>query len=71
MDKKTIKYALKNLKHLQNDINDGSFHKLETKDKLTIYIEFKCGRNLQLSDEEIKYQATSYLESELEFIKQS
>jgi len=34
-----------------------------------LYIEFPNGKNLQIAEDEIKYQATEYLQSEIENIK--
>ena len=36
-----------------------------------LYIEFPSGRNYELSEEEIKNQATDYLRGQLEYIKNS
>jgi|TARA_R100001369_G_scaffold23183_1_gene42547 hypothetical protein len=61
MTKKAIKYAMKNLLIIEND-NDVTFH--EKIDQLGIYVEFRSGRNVSISDDEIYYQAEEYLDNE-------
>ena len=57
-----LDYAMKNLSGIQTD---AKFYVLNDK----LYIEFKDGRNLQLSEKEVEYQAIEYLESEISRIK--
>lgn len=61
MNEKILEYAMKNIVHIQTDekfmIVDNS-----------LYIEFKDGRNLQISDEEVRYQAVQYLENEILYV---
>ena len=61
MTKEAIKYAMKNLLIIEND-NDVTFH--EKIDQLGIYVEFRSGRNVSISDDEIYYQAEEYLDNE-------
>ena len=70
MTKDIIEYALKQLRIIEND-NDGvTFHKIEQPDgRLEIYAEFGCGKNITLSDDEVRYQAIEFLKLEIEWIK--
>jgi len=70
MERKMQEYALKQLKMIENDNDDVTFHKTLS-NKSNIYAEFRCGRNIMLSEEEVKYQAIEYLKNEIELIKQS
>ena len=67
MDK--YNYALKQLKMIENDNDDVKFYQLVHSKKKGIYAEFKCGKNIMLAEEEVEYQAISYLESEIESVK--
>jgi hypothetical protein len=58
-----IYYALKQLEIIGIDCGFKPIY-----DGNGIYIEFKSGKTLRLSECEIKYQATEYLKSELEMI---
>ena len=62
---KLIKYAKKRLELICKNEIDANV--IETQGGL--YLEFRNGMNFQLSHNEIKYQATLYLESEIEHIK--
>tara|TARA_R110002020_G_scaffold468915_1_gene693541 strand:- start:10 stop:219 length:210 start_codon:yes stop_codon:yes gene_type:complete len=64
MNLKTIEYAIKHLQYIEND-NDGvTFHQIkQTNGDLQIYLEFKCGKNITLSDDEVYYQAEQHLKS--------
>jgi|TARA_R110002049_G_scaffold154737_2_gene319405 hypothetical protein len=59
MTKEAIKYAMKWLSNIENDNDHVTFH--EKTDQLGIYVEFRCGKNVSLSDDEIYYQAEEYL----------
>ena len=59
MTRKAIKYAMKKLLIIENDNDHVTFH--EKIDQLGIYVEFRCGKNVSLSDDEIYYQAEEYL----------
>ena len=60
MTKEAIKYAMKRLRDIENDNDHVTFH--EKIDQLGIYVEFRCGKNVSLSDDEIYYQAEEYLD---------
>ena len=60
MTKEAIKYAMKRLREIENDNDHVTFH--EKIDQLGIYVEFRCGKNVSLSDDEIYYQAEEYLD---------
>ena len=66
MTKDIIEYALKQLRIIEND-NDGvTFHKIKQPDgRLEIYAEFGCGKNITLSDDEVRYQAIEFLQLEI------
>ena len=66
MTKEAIKYAMKNLLIIEND-NDVTFH--EKTDRLGIYVEFKSGKNVSISDDEIYYQAEEYLDHQKATLK--
>tara|TARA_R110000824_G_scaffold1687_2_gene8380 strand:+ start:1144 stop:1365 length:222 start_codon:yes stop_codon:yes gene_type:complete len=72
MNAKTIEYSMKQLQHIEND-NDGvKFHQIKQNNgHLQIYVEFGCGKNITLSDDEVYYQATEYLKSEIDYINQN
>lgn len=63
MSPKTLEYARLNIEPITKEnkisvfINDSR-----------LYIQTSCGRNFSLSEEEIKYQASEYLRSEIEKI---
>ena len=59
MTKEAIKYAMKRLRDIENDNDHVTFH--EKIDQLGIYVEFRCGKNVSISDDEIYYQAEEYL----------
>ena len=60
MTRKAIKYAMKKLLIIENDNDHVTFH--EKIDQLGIYVEFRCGKNVSISDDEIYYQAEEYLD---------
>jgi hypothetical protein len=60
MTKEAIKYAMKRLRDIENDNDHVTFH--EKIDQLGIYVEFRCGKNVSISDDEIYYQAEEYLD---------
>jgi len=60
---KAVKYAMLNLENAIGG-NDVSF----TINNDEVFIILKSGHSLRLSDEEIKYQASEYLRSEIEII---
>jgi hypothetical protein len=62
-------YALKQLKMIENDNDDVKFYLLVNSNKKYIYAEFRCGKNIMLAEEEVEYQAISYLESEIDKIE--
>ena len=62
MTKKAIKYAMKKLRLIEHDNDHVTFH--EKIDQLGIYVEFSCGKNVSISDDEIYYQAEEYLDNE-------
>ena len=64
MTKEAIKYAMKNLLIIADD-NDVTFH--EKTDQLGIYVEFRSGRNVSISDDEIYHQAEEYLDHKYVF----
>ena len=70
MNIKTIEYAMKQLKiTIENDNDDVTFHQIkQTNGELHIYAEFRCGKNLGLSDEEIYHQAEEYLRHHMEYV---
>jgi|TARA_R110002074_G_scaffold112436_1_gene240657 hypothetical protein len=59
MTREAIKYAMKRLRDIENDNDHVTFH--EKIDQLGIYVEFRCGKNVSISDDEIYYQAEEYL----------
>ena len=64
MEFSTLRYAQKNLDMVAQEngfITDIAMGKL--------YIEFPSGRSLDLSENEIKYQAIEYLNSQISDIK--
>ena len=63
MDKTTLDYAKKNIDIIAYENNIQAFIS-DSK----LYIQLKSGRNFSLSEEEIKYQASEYLRSEIEKI---
>lgn len=63
MNTSTIYYALKQLELIGIDHGFTPIY-----DGQSIYIEFKSGKTLTLGESEIKYQATEFLNSELEMI---
>jgi hypothetical protein len=62
---KKIEYALKTLNHIGQD--NGFTAHLGTSNK--VYLRFKTGNAIFISDEEIEDRALQYLESEIEAIK--
>jgi hypothetical protein len=64
MDSKTLKYAKKNI----DSIAEENGIKCYIMDD-NLIIEVASGRNFELSEKEIKYQANSYLDSEKERIE--
>ena len=67
MTKEAIKYAMKNLLIIENDNDHVTFH--EKIDQLGIYVEFSCGKNVSISDDEIYYQAEEYLDHQKATLK--
>jgi hypothetical protein len=63
MEKNTLVFALKNILDIQTS---ETFYIHDNK----IYIEFSDGRCLKISEDEIFYQATEYLNNQIEYIKQ-
>lgn len=61
MNDKILQYAMKNIVNISTD---ATFNIVDNR----IYIEFKDGRNLQIAEDEIRYQAIQYLESEISYI---
>ena len=64
MHNKTLEYAKKNIDIIAEENGIRAFI---SQGKL--YIQVKSGRNFKLSEDEIKYQATEYLNSEIEDVK--
>jgi ribosomal protein S4E len=62
MNEKILQYAMNNIATITTD------EKFYIGDNC-IYIEFKDGRNLKISEDEVRYQATEYLQSEISYIK--
>lgn len=62
MNKNILQYAMNNLETITTD---EKFYISEN----NIYIEFKDGRCLKISENEVRYQATEYLQSEISYIK--
>ena len=62
MRKKILEYAKLNIDESENGIKV-----FISQDCL--YIETITGRNFKLADDEVKYQATEYLNSEIDYIK--
>lgn len=62
MNEKILQYAMNNIASITTD------EKFYMSDNY-IYIEFKDGRNLKISEDEVRYQATEYLQSEISYIK--
>ena len=65
MDKRTIKYALLSLRNVANE-NDGV---LFDSSEGSIHLHLASGNVIELSEKEIIYQATNYLESQIESLK--
>jgi ribosomal protein S4E len=63
METRTLEYALKNLSTIQTS---ETFY---IHDK-NIYLEFSDGRAIKLHEDEVFYQATEYLNNEIEYIKE-
>ena len=61
MNQKTLEYAKLNIDIIAQENEIKPF---VSQSKL--YIETKSGRNFELSEEEIKYQASEYLKNEIE-----
>ena len=64
MNEKIVQYAMKQLNIIGKEEGFVPF----PNDNYGIYIEFISGRTLNLSEDEIKFKATEYLNSELEEI---
>lgn len=61
-----FEYAKNRLNNIKDDLGKVEcFYHADGK----IIVEFENGMNLALSDEEVNYQAISYLESEIERLK--
>ena len=63
MTRKAIKYAMKQLIDIENDNDHVTFHE-KMGGELGIYIQFRCGKNVSISDDEVYYQAEEYLDNE-------
>lgn len=63
---RVVSYAMKQLSAIEQDNSGVKFQKKS--DGKGIYLEFNCGKNVSLSDEEIAYQAIEYLQSEIYLI---
>lgn len=63
---KSLKYAEKRIELLKSEMGEV---KRVFQSKQGLFIELENGMNLQLHDEEINYQATEYLESEIEQLR--
>ena len=63
---KSIDYAEKRISLLKDEM--GQMQRLFQANG-RLFIEFENGMNLQIHDDEINYQATSHLESEIEHLK--
>ena len=63
MNQKVLNYAKSNIDESENGIkvfiSQGN-----------LYIETICGRNFKIAEDEVKYQATEYLKSEINNINQ-
>jgi len=57
------KYAMKQLEFIGQECGFKPHQ-----DNSKIYIEFANGKNLTISDEEIRYQAEEYLKSQIEML---
>jgi uncharacterized protein (DUF2345 family) len=64
MRNKTLEYAKKNIDIIAEENGIRAFIS-----QGELYIQVKSGRNFKLSEDEIKYQATEYLNSEIEDVK--
>ena len=64
MNQKTLNYAKANIDMIAEENGIKAFI---SQGKL--YIEVKSGRNFELSESEVIYQATQFLESEIESLK--
>ncbi len=64
---KTALYALKQLKLISEEQKDFTPHLKSG--EYGIFIQFSSGKNLSLSDEEVKYQAIEFLNSEIQEVK--
>jgi hypothetical protein len=63
---KKLKYAEKRIELLKSEMGEV---KRVFQSEQGLFIELENGMNLQLHDEEINYQATEYLESEIEQLR--
>jgi hypothetical protein len=63
---KNLKYAEKRMEFLRSEMGEI---KRVFQSEQGLFIELENGMNLQLHDEEINYQATEYLESEIEQLR--
>lgn len=61
---KKIEYAKKNLDVIAEENGFKTFIS-----ENNLYIEFRNGRNVKISDDEVMYQATEYLKNEIELLK--
>jgi ribosomal protein S4E len=62
MNERILFYAMNSLANITTD------EKFYIQDN-NIYIEFKDGRNLKISEDEVRFQASEYLSSEMSYIK--
>lgn len=66
MNKKTVDYAVK---HMNVTAEENGIRVCNDPSSLKVFIETKSGKNYQIADAEILYQAKEFLVSELEEIK--
>ena len=72
MNAKTIEYAIKQLKVIEHDNDHVTFHAhRQSNGDRQIYVEFRCGKNVTISDDEVYYQAKEYLLNEIKSLKHS
>jgi len=63
---RNLEYAQKRIESLKSEMGEV---KKVFQSKQGLFIELQNGMNLQLHDKEINYQATEYLESDIEQLR--
>lgn len=65
MENRILLYAKKNI----DAISEENSIKTDVSESGKLFIELISGRNFELSDSEIKYQAMEYLKNEMSYIE--